>query len=243
MTPDLRPFRRRDPTRHPPSLAPAYRSTVLRSPRLAPVHLPHTVSELSGPVFSAGEIGPLDHDLTQNYAAPGASALGSRILVHGRLADEEDRGIPGALIEIWQANAGGRYRHRNDGYLAPLDPNFGGCGRTITGEDGSYMFRTVMPGPYPWPNGPNEWRPAHIHFSVFGTAFVQRLVTQMYFEGDPHLRRCAIVSTLPGPDAVDSLVALLDMERTLPMDARAYRFDIVLRGRRQTAFETHGAGR
>jgi len=141
------------------------------------------------------------------------------------------------LIEVWQANAGGRYRHVNDGYLAPLDDNFGGCGRCISGEDGSYSFRTILPGPYPWPNGGNDWRPAHIHFSVFGDGFVQRLITQMYFEGDPHIALCPIVQSIPDSAAIDRLVARLDMDQTIPMDLRAYRFDIVLRGRNATVFE------
>ena len=141
------------------------------------------------------------------------------------------------LIEVWQANAGGRYRHKKDGYTAPLDVNFGGCGRCITGEDGSYSFRTILPGAYPWPNGGNDWRPAHIHFSVFGDGFAQRVITQMYFEGDPHIALCPIVQSIPDAAAIDRLVARLDMAKTIPMDIRAYRFDIVLRGRSATPFE------
>ena len=140
-------------------------------------------------------------------------------------------GVPGVLLEFWQANAGGRYRHKKDGYLAPLDPNFGGCGRTITDDDGGYAFRTVKPGAYPWPNGPNDWRPAHIHFSIFGHAFAQRLITQMYFEGDPDdlaLPDRARHSRQGAP--IETLIAALDMQATIPMDARAYKFDIVLRG-------------
>ena len=146
------------------------------------------------------------------------------------------------LLEVWQANAGGRYRHVREGYVAALDPNFGGCGRVITDVDGSYEFRTIMPGAYPWPNGPNDWRPAHIHFSVFGAGFAQRLITQMYFEGDPLIPRCPIVRSIADADAVARLVAPLDMARTVPMDARAYRFDITLRGRRQTLFENRMEG-
>jgi protocatechuate 3,4-dioxygenase beta subunit len=151
-------------------------------------------------------------------------------------------GVSGALLEFWQANAGGRYRHKKEGYIAPLDPNFGGCGRTITGEDGSYAFRTIQPGPYPWPNGPNDWRPAHIHFSIFGHGFAQRLITQMYFEGDPMIWQCPIVRTIPDRAAIERLVAALDMEATIPMDARAYKFDIVLRGRRSSLFENRLEG-
>lgn len=204
--------------------------------------MPQTRTECTGPVFSRQDIGPLDDDLIQNYAASGQTAQGPRIIVHGRLMDEDARPVPGKLIEIWQANAGGRYRHVNDGYLAPLDDNFGGCGRCISDEDGSYRFRTILPGPYPWPNGGNDWRPAHIHFSVFGDGFAQRLVTQMYFEGDPHIALCPIVQSIPSKDAVDRLVARLDMEATVPMDIRAYRFDIVLRGRRATVFENQMEG-
>ncbi|TIT56769.1 MAG: protocatechuate 3,4-dioxygenase subunit beta, partial [Mesorhizobium sp.] len=133
-------------------------------------------------------------------------------------------------------------RHKKDGYLAPLDPNFGGCGRTLTGEDGAYAFRTVRPGPYPWPNGPNDWRPAHIHFSVFGHGFAQRLITQMYFEGDPLIWRCPIVGGIRDKAAVEALIAALDMQSTIPMDALAYKFDIVLRGRRSTLFENRPEG-
>ncbi|MEM6588236.1 MAG: protocatechuate 3,4-dioxygenase subunit beta [Pseudomonadota bacterium] len=236
------PFAPRDLAWHPPALYPEYRSSRLRSPQRPLIQMPQTRTECTGPVFSRQDIGPLDDDLIQNYAASGQTAQGPRIIVHGRLMDEDARPVPGKLIEIWQANAGGRYRHVNDGYLAPLDDNFGGCGRCISDEDGSYRFRTILPGPYPWPNGGNDWRPAHIHFSVFGDGFAQRLVTQMYFEGDPHIALCPIVQSIPSKDAVDRLVARLDMEATVPMDIRAYRFDIVLRGRRATVFENQMEG-
>ena len=187
-------------------------------------------------------LGELDNDLIHNFATPGESAIGPRIIVHGRVLDENGRGVPGALLEFWQANAGGRYRHAKERYIAPLDPNFGGCGRTITGEDGGYEFRTIQPGPYPWPNRANDWRPAHIHFSLFGHGFAQRLITQMYFEGDPLIPLCPIVQVLKSQSAIDDLTAPLDMHRTIPMDARAYKFDIVLRGRRQTFFENRMEG-
>jgi len=151
--------------------------------------------------------------------------------------DGTGRGVPHTLVEVWQANAGGRYRHVNDRYIAPIDPNFGGCGRALTDETGYYFFRTVKPGAYPFRNGINSWRPAHIHFSVFGEGFAQRLITQMYFEGDPLLRMDAIAGTVPDPAAVERLVARLDMNAAVPLDCLAYRFDIVLRGRRQTLFE------
>ncbi len=232
----------RDRRWQPDALTPAYKSSLKRSPQAALISFPTTISEETGPVFGHDILGPLDADLIHNFAADGASAIGPRIIVHGRVLDEFGRPVPNALVEVWQANAGGRYRHRKESYLAPLDPNFGGCGRFLTGEDGSYEFRTIQPGPYPWPNGPNDWRPAHIHFSVFGAAFAQRLITQMYFEGDPMIPLCPIVGVLNAKEAVEALVASLDMTRTVPMDARAYKFDIVLRGRRQTAFENRPEG-
>ena len=187
-------------------------------------------------------IGPSDNDLIHNFAVDGAAAIGPRIIVHGRVQDQHGRPVSGALLEVWQANAGGRYRHRNEGYIAPLDPNFSGCGRTITDTEGRYSFRTIQPGPYPWPNGPNDWRPAHIHFSVFGHSFAQRLITQMYFEGDPLISLCPIVGALKWPEAIAALTARLDKDATEPMDALAYRFDITLRGRQQTHFENQTEG-
>lgn len=227
----------RDRSRHPPALTPGYFSSVHRAPREALVPLDPEEADLSGPVFGTADIGSLDHDLIRNAARPGEMAIGPRILVHGRVLDEVGRGVPGALLEIWQANAGGRYRHARDGYLAPLDPNFAGCGRVLTDGEGAYRFDTVMPGAYPFPNGLNAWRPAHVHFSVFGWAFPQRLVTQMYFEGDPMIRHCPIVATLPDAGAVEALTARYDPANDRPMDARAWRFDIVLRGRRATPVE------
>lgn len=226
----------------PVALYPPYRTSVKRSPQAAPLSFPSTISEESGPVFGHDLLGPLDADLLHNFGPQDISAIGPRIIVHGRVRDQFGRPVAGALIEVWQANAGGRYRHAKEGYVAPLDPNFGGCGRMITDNDGCYEFRTVQPGPYPWPNGPNDWRPAHIHFSVFGAGFAQRLITQMYFEGDPLIPLCPIVRTIHDKDAVARLIAPLDMARTLPMDARAYRFDITLRGRRQTMFENRMEG-
>jgi protocatechuate 3,4-dioxygenase beta subunit len=145
--------------------------------------------------------------------------------------------VPGTLVEIWQANAGGRYRHRNDTYLAPIDPNFGGCGRALTDEHGYYAFRTVKPGAYPFRNRVNSWRPAHIHFSLFGSGFAQRLITQMYFEGDPLIPHDQIFGTIPDRSGAEQLIAKLDLNAAVPLDSLAYRFDIVLRGRRQTLFE------
>ncbi|PBB16688.1 protocatechuate 3,4-dioxygenase subunit beta [Mesorhizobium sp. WSM4313] len=241
-SPETGAFFQRDRQWHPAAFTPNYKSSVLRSPQRALVAFDNTLSELTGPVFGHAMLGELDNDLIHNFARPGESALGERIIVHGRVLDERGKGVPGVLLEFWQANAGGRYRHKKDAYLAPLDPNFGGCGRTITGEDGSYAFRTVRPGPYPWPNGPNDWRPAHIHFSVFGHGFAQRLITQMYFEGDPLIWRCPIVGGVSNREAIEALIAALDMQSTIPMDALAYKFDIVLRGRRSTLFENRPEG-
>ena len=232
----------RDRSIHPPAFTPGYKTSVARSPRQALISFDAGATEATGPTFGHGLIGGTDADLILNYAAPGESAIGQRIVVTGRLLDGGGHPVPGALIEVWQANAGGRYRHKRDGYLAALDPNFGGCGRCMTDAEGWYSFRTIKPGPYPWPNRANDWRPAHIHFSVFGPTFAQRLISQLYFEGDPLIDLCPIVNTIPDRDAIDRLVARLDMKATIPMDARVYRFDIVLRGRRQTMFENRMEG-
>ncbi|MEO9337726.1 protocatechuate 3,4-dioxygenase subunit beta [Mesorhizobium sp. SB112] len=232
----------RDRNWHPPALTPAYKSSLLRSPRHALISLDATASELTGPRFGHSMLGPLDNDLIRNYSQDGTDAIGQRIVVYGQVLDENAKPVPDALVEFWQANAGGRYRHKKEGYQAALDPNFGGCGRTITDENGFYSFRTVKPGAYPWPNGPNDWRPAHIHFSLFGHAFAQRLITQMYFEGDPMIRQCPIVKGISDDAAIEQLTAKLDRHNTLPMDALAYRFDIVLRGRRSTLFENRPEG-
>lgn len=240
--PETGAFFPRDRDWHPPAYTPTYKTSVLRSPQKALLSLDGTKSEITGPVFGHSMLGELDNDLIHNFAKPGESAIGERIIVHGRVLDERGRPVPGALIEFWQANAGGRYRHKKESYLAPLDPNFGGCGRTITDENGYYAFRTIKPGPYPWPNGVNDWRPAHIHFSIFGHGFSQRLITQMYFEGDPMIWKCPIVLTIPDRAAIEQLVAALDWSATIPMDARAYKFDMVLRGRRSTLFENRMEG-
>jgi len=240
--PETGSFFQRDREWHPQAYTPWYKTSVVRSPQRALLSLDNTISEVTGPVFGHNILGELDNDLILNFAKPGESAIGPRIIVYGRVLDERGKGVPGALLEFGQANAGGRYRHKKEGYQAALDPNFGGCGRTITDEDGNYFFRTVQPGPYPWPNGPNDWRPAHIHFSIFGHGFAQRLITQMYFEGDPMIPLCPIVKTINNPAAIDTLVAALDMSATTPMDSRAYKFDIVLRGRRSTLFENKREG-
>lgn len=235
-------FYQRNRERHPPALTPDYKTSVARSPRYSLISLQQSVSEITGPVFGHDDIDTIDNDLIHNYATPGEAPIGERIIVHGRVLDENARPVPNTLVEVWQANAGGRYRHKKDTYLAPIDPNFGGCGRTVTDENGFYFFRTVKPGAYPWRNWVNNWRPAHIHLSVFGTSFSQRLITQCYFEGDPLIAHCPIVKTIPDPDAVNSLIAALDMNATVPLDSVAYKFDIVLRGRRSTMFENRLEG-
>ena len=230
-------FSKRNYATQPEANYPDYRSTVLRHQQHKLVVLPQSIADTTGPVFGHMDLGDKDHDLIINYASTGKSAIGERIVVRGKVLDESGKPVPNALIEVWQANAGGRYRHKNDSYLAPLDPNFGGCGRCLTDSDGNYSFRTIKPGPYPWPNGGNDWRPAHIHFSIFGQAFAQRLITQMYFEGDPHVGICPIVQSIGDGRAIEQLVARLDMAHSVPMDLRAYRFDIVLRGPDATMFE------
>jgi protocatechuate 3,4-dioxygenase beta subunit len=235
-------YYQRDREWHPPALTTDYKTSVARSPKYSLISLENTVSEITGPRFGHSDIDPSDKDMLTNYAADGQSAIGERIIIHGRVLDENARPVPNTLVEAWQANAGGRYRHKKDMYLAPIDPNFGGCGRTITDENGYYYFRTVKPGAYPWRNWVNSWRPAHIHLSIFGAAFAQRLITQLYFEGDPLIAKCPIVKTLPDPAAVDQLTAKLDMNSTIPLDTIAYKFDIVLRGRRSTLFENRMEG-
>lgn len=232
----------RDPMAHPRAHWPDYKTSVVRSPRNALLSLETTVTEETGPVFGHGILGDYDNDLIQNFTQGAALAIGERIRVHGRVMDETGRAVPNALIEIWQANAGGRYRHVKDTYFAPLDPGFGGCGRTITDDDGYYEFMTVKPGAYPWPNRANDWRPAHIHFSLFGASFGQRLISQMYFEGDPLIGLCPIAASIEDRGQLDRLVAPLDMAASRPMDYLAYTFDIVLRGRRQTMFENKPEG-
>ena len=235
-------FYQRDRTWHPPAFAKDYKTSVARSPQYSLISLQNSVSEITGPVFGHNDIDALDNDMIHNYAQPGEAAIGERIIVHGRVLDENGRPVPNTLVEAWQANAGGRYRHKKDTYLAPIDPNFGGCGRTLTDENGYYFFRTVKPGAYPWRNWVNDWRPAHIHMSIFGTAFAQRLITQCYFEGDPLIDKCPIVKTIPDKAAQGQLVAALDLNSSVPLDSIAYKFDIILRGRRSTLFENRLEG-
>lgn len=239
---DLGPLIPRNRAVHPVPHDPDYKTSITRAPHLPLLSLESTPSEETGPVFGHGVLGPLDNNLILNGSNGTAAAIGERILVHGRVLDETARPVPGALIEIWQANAGGRYRHAKDSYCAPLDPNFTGCGRTITDDDGRYSFLTIRPGAYPWPNRGNDWRPMHIHFSLFGHSFGQRLITQMYFEGDPLISHCPIAATIKDHRQLDRLIAPLDLSHARPLDFLAYKFDIVLRGRRQTMFENRMEG-
>jgi protocatechuate 3,4-dioxygenase beta subunit len=217
----------------PPLLYPDYRSTVLRAPARSLVTLPATVTELTGPVFGDHEVGPLDHDLTRQHDS---EPLGERIIVHGTVRHGDGRPVPDSLIEIWQTNSAGRYAHQGDQHPAPLDPNFTGAGRCLTDAQGRYRFVTVKPGAYPWRNHDNAWRPAHLHFSLFGRAFTQRLVTQMYFPGDPLFSQDPIFNSVPEA-ARPAMVSQFDLSQTVPEWALAYRFDIVLRGRGATPFE------
>jgi protocatechuate 3,4-dioxygenase beta subunit len=221
----------------PEYLNPAYRSTLRRAPSQPLIHLPHTLSELTGPVYGHNPIGPTDNDLTSHFAEP---PQGERIIVAGRVLDEDGRGVPHALLEIWQTNAAGRYRHSRDDHPAPLDPNFLGAGRMVTDEAGNYRFVTIKPGAYPWRNHANAWRPAHIHFSLFGSALVTRLVTQMYFPGDPLIPLDPVLESIRDPEARGRLVSAFDLSLTEPEWALGFRFDIVLRGRRATPFEEGG---
>lgn len=213
---------------------PGYVSTGLRNPKLPLIFVPQTLSELTGPVYGHGDIAETDNDLTRQCAE---EPQGERIIVSGRVLDEGGRPIPDTLVEIWQANAAGRYRHFNDNHPAPIDPNFIGAGRTLTDGEGNYSFVSVKPGPYPWRNHYNAWRPAHIHFSLFGTSFLSRLVTQMYFPGDPLFRYDPIFQSIPEERARERLISTFDMESSKPEWALAFRFDIVLRGRDATPFE------
>ena len=215
----------------PPYRYPAYLATRLRAPGRPLVPLPHTLTEATGPLLGEGRVGEFDHDLTRQHAG---EPLGERIIVEGRLLEGDGRPVPGMLVEVWQANAAGRYRHDVDRHPAPLDPNFSGAGRGVTDATGRYRFVTVKPGAYPWRNHHNAWRPAHIHFSVFGRSITQRLVTQMYFPGDPLLGQDPIYNSIPDPAARERLVARFDPDATQPEWALAYRFDVVLRGRQAT---------
>jgi protocatechuate 3,4-dioxygenase beta subunit len=218
----------------PEYLHPAYRSSEKRAPTQPLILLPHTLSERTGPVFGQSTVRPTDSDLTAQH--PGAP-LGERIVVTGRVLDERGKPVRGALIEVWQANAAGRYQHKNDGHNAPLDPNFSGCGRALTDSEGRYRFLSIKPGAYPWGNHHNAWRPAHIHFSIFGDGLLSRLVTQMYFPGDPLLPFDPIYNCISDEQAKQRMISSFDWENTSPLYALGFKFDIVLRGREATPME------
>ena len=219
---------------HPPLASPAYRSTILRAPAEPLVLLPQNLTEVTGPLLGEGRVSDADADLT---AGGNGEALGQRIIVHGRVIDGDGRPIPHTLVEVWQANASGRYAHARDSWPAPLDPNFTGVGRVLTDADGRYQFLTIKPGAYPWANHYNAWRPAHIHFSLFGRAFTQRLVTQMYFPDDPLIPYDPVLGSIPDEKARERLTAHFDLDATKPSWALAFAFDIVLRGRDATPTE------
>ncbi len=218
----------------PAHLHPPYVSSILRSPTKPLIRIPQTISELTGPTFRRDKIKPGRFDLTRQHAA---EPLGQRIVISGRVIDEDGRPVSHTLIEIWQANAAGRYLHERDQHNAPLDPNFTGCGQVLTDAEGHYTFVTIRPGEYPWRNHYNAWRPAHIHFSLFGPAFATRLVTQMYFPGDPLLAHDPIFNCVSDEAARSRLISIFDWDSTIPNEALGYRFDIVLRGLQSSPFE------
>jgi protocatechuate 3,4-dioxygenase, beta subunit len=229
----IAPYRRHDPNSQPISQYPAYRATARRAPQQPLIMLPHTLSEITGPVYGHDDIAETDNDLTRQHAG---EPLGERIILTGRVLDDGGRPVPHTLVEIWQANAAGRYFHQTDAHPAPIDPNFTGAGRTLTDANGRYQFVTIKPGAYPWNNHENAWRPAHIHFSLFGPAFATRLVTQMYFPGDPLVPYDPILQSIPDEKARQRLISKFDLEITRPEWALGFRFDIILRGREPTLF-------
>jgi protocatechuate 3,4-dioxygenase beta subunit len=230
----LPPRYRADTDSHPPLDSPDYRSTRLRHPLRPPVPIAQTLTELTGPLLGEGRVGPLDHDLTRQHDG---EPLGERIIVHGLVLEEDGRPVPDTLVEIWQCNSAGRYRHEGDRHPAPIDPHFTGLGRCLTGSDGTFRFVTIRPGAYPWGNHPNAWRPAHIHFSLFGRAFTQRLVTQMYFPGDPLFSQDPIFNSVRDPKARERMICAFDLDATEPEWALAFRWDIVLRGTEATPLD------
>jgi protocatechuate 3,4-dioxygenase beta subunit len=215
-----------------------YVGTRMRAPKEPLVVIPATLTELTGPVYGESVVGPLDADLTRQHDA---EPVGQRIVVSGRVLGSDGKPLRGQLVEIWQANASGRYRHETDTHDLPLDPNFSGAGRCLTDDDGRYRFVTIKPGAYPWPNHPNAWRPNHIHFSLFGRAFTERLVTQMYFPGDPLFRYDPIFNSIREERARERLVSSFDLELTVPDWALGFSWDIVVGGREAAPLEEpHG---
>lgn len=229
-------YRRPNPATQPPNASPEYGSTRARAPSQPPLLLPHTLTETSAPLFTPARY-PEVKDLT--VLDNGEAAMGERIIVAGRVTDEDGRPVRHAMVEVWQANAAGRYNHEGDTHDAPLDPNFRGMGRVFTDEDGRYRYLTIRPGAYPWRNHHNAWRPNHIHYSLFGAGMAQRMITQMYFPGDPLLPLDPIFNTVPDEAARNRLVSVFDLGVTEPEYALGYRFDLVLRGRDATPMEDH----
>jgi len=230
----LQGYRKPAPGTQPEYLHPPYASSVKRAPTQPLVTLPGTLSEITGPTFPKKIVAPNAFDLTRQHKG---EPIGERIVVSGRVTDANGRPIRDSLVEIWQANAAGRYLHKWDQHDAPLDPNFAGVGQTFTDEDGHYRFVTIRPGAYPWRNHPNAWRPQHIHFSLFGPAFATRLVTQMYFPGDPLLAFDPIFHSVVDEAARNSLIAKFDWATTIADIALGFRFDIILCGRNATPME------
>lgn len=227
-------YRRYDRDTQPDYRYPPYASTVKRSPSQPLVPLQASLSEITGPIFGFERIRANDADLTKQGSG---DPIGERIVVTGRVLDGNGKPVPSTLVEIWQANSAGRYAHRRDNHNAPIDPNFHGAGRTMTDAQGAYRFITIKPGEYPWRNHYNAWRPAHIHFSLFGPSFATRLITQMYFPGDPLLEYDPMFMSIPDERARARLVSTFEWEHTIPEQALGYRFDIVLRGRDETPTE------
>jgi protocatechuate 3,4-dioxygenase beta subunit len=236
---EIKAYNPRDWKSHPPYTFKAYGSSVKRGPLKRLVPMQQTLSEITGPLFSDIKLEPGENDLTRS-SGTGKEAIGERIIVVGRVLDENDRPVPNTLIEIWQANAAGRYHHAVDQHNAPLDPNFVGAGRCVTNDKGEYRYLTIRPGAYPWLNHPNAWRPAHIHLSLFGPSFVTRLVTQMFFPGDPLIPVDPILSSVPSKKGRQRLIGSYAHDVTEPEYALGYRFDIVLRGQQATPFEATG---
>jgi len=225
------PYARDPEGAQPPNDFPGYKSTTRRAPQQPPVRIEHTLSEVTGPVFKGRWVGKSVADLTRRHKG---EPLGERIIVAGRVLDEDGRPVAGTLVEMWQANAAGRYAHPRDQHAAPLDRNFTGVGQVITDKDGNWRFLTIKPGHYPWRNTHNAWRAQHLHFSVFGPAFATRVVTQMYFPGDPLLADDPIYNSIPDAKARERLISAYDADLSKAEWALGFRWDMVLRGREQT---------